>query len=57
MKYKTILILALFLSACTGAQQELTIGMIAPMTGPTAMIGESLKDGALLATGDANLTI
>jgi len=57
MKYKTILILALFLSACTGTQQELTIGMIAPMTGPTAMIGESLKEGALLAIGDANLII
>ncbi|MBI4146135.1 ABC transporter substrate-binding protein [Candidatus Woesearchaeota archaeon] len=48
----------LILTSCVfSSKEELTIGLIAPMTGPAAMIGESLREGALLAIQQQNASI
>ncbi len=44
-----VLITSVFAGCAVDTNEGITIGLIAPMTGPASMIGQSLKEGALLA--------
>lgn len=52
-----ILATALVLSASAAAVQEVRVGLAAPLTGPSAILGQQMKAGAEAAAADAGATL
>ncbi|MEW6650664.1 MAG: ABC transporter substrate-binding protein [Chloroflexota bacterium] len=56
--FSLLIVAALILSACgqagTGAQEELKVAILAPLSGPVPTFGVSTRDGALMAIDEWN---
>jgi len=53
-KFIILTIVLLFLISCAPKEDEIKIGVIAPLSGPRAVFGEYMDDGMSLALEDIN---